>query len=981
MYERSIKMINKVKAAMNSNAFYNVDERGLLTIRDKLRAAVEDGDYDNQPLPPIPEGVLSLSRVFTGWSRVRYLDLTSWDTSEVRDMSNMFSNATKLRTVDLLSWDTSKVRYMSCMFAKCRDLEELNVSNFDTVRADEMDCMFLGCETLKSLDVHNFDISRDTDIRSMFRGCTRLESLYIDIPELMSEHFEDDTLYDVFLECDALNISLLPDWMENTILNVRSEREERDRLAEEKRIEDERLAEEERAKKERIAEEKRVEEERIADAKKKPYIIQGDCLHLKSAFRELLASGHYGAKPLPPIPSSVTSLKGLFAAVSTVTVLNFDGWEIANITECKDMFEGCTALEVIQLPDLINKAVARGAAHIGLAKPSGATLGIRTDEMITMYKKAAREVEAEIYYKVEDGQLSPTPALVEYLNNGNNALVNIPPSATSADRLFAGMSGIKQLSLRKWDISNLKSMDSMFEGCDALELIALPTPTSTRTATLLAKVYSQKPQRKFRMGHYNDLEKKLFVSALSDLLIEEKKEEKRKACNRPESVPTPPTSKEEESEYYDVREGRLILKSSFEAMLNEGLYNGKPLPPIPSSVTSLRYLFRKCSDVVTLDLSEWDTSNITDMGSMLDGCGKLREINTSNFNTSSVKCTTYMFYNTAIERLDLRNFDMSNVEDAMMMLHTNSSLKELLPFHLTTQKVADSLKEMTKTINKETVWEYSHWSDEELIRFFGYIKVPHPSPKPAVLSSPPPADSGLPPIYTVEGRKVKLTGTGKSLLKDGFFNDKRLPPLPEGVTDISGMFQYCEGVTHLDLSCWDTSSVKEMSSLFSGCTDLEYVNLSSFHTPKLENMTNLFRRCTSLKEVDITTFDTSKVRFTASMFQHCESLTSIDLSRLVTENVIHMSDMFKGCSGLTTLDLSSFDLTKVKDKASNMLDCCTSLKTVIAYRTPSLESAKCFVSMYLTAPGGIEWDRSYCTAEEKASYRKFHEEAIAEMKG
>ena len=54
-------------------------------------------------------------------------------------------------------------------------------------------------------------------------------------------------------------------------------------------------------------------------------------------------------------------------------------------------------------------------------------------------------------------------------------------------------------------------------------------------------------------------------------------------------------------------------------------------------------IFNKCYELEYLDLSNFDTSNVTDMGWMFNQCNKLKELNISNF-TFNIKCNTeYMF--------------------------------------------------------------------------------------------------------------------------------------------------------------------------------------------------------------------------------------------------------------------------------------------------------------------------------------------------
>ena len=67
------------------------------------------------------------------------------------------------------------------------------------------------------------------------------------------------------------------------------------------------------------------------------------------------------------------------------------------------------------------------------------------------------------------------------------------------------------------------------------------------------------------------------------------------------------------------------------------------------------------------------------------------------------------------------------------------------------------------------------------------------------------------------------------------------------ITDIKGIFQYCSGLTSLDLSGWDTSNVTYISDMFKGCSGLISLDLSGWNTSNVTSMQNIFNGCTSLK--------------------------------------------------------------------------------------------------------------------------------------
>ena len=64
-----------------------------------------------------------------------------------------------------------------------------------------------------------------------------------------------------------------------------------------------------------------------------------------------------------------------------------------------------------------------------------------------------------------------------------------------------------------------------------------------------------------------------------------------------------------------------------------------------SQVTEMFGMFYSCSSLTSLDLSYFDTSQVIDMGYMFSYCSSLTSLNLSNFNTSKISFIYEMFSN------------------------------------------------------------------------------------------------------------------------------------------------------------------------------------------------------------------------------------------------------------------------------------------------------------------------------------------------
>ena len=99
----------------------------------------------------------------------------------------------------------------------------------------------------------------------------------------------------------------------------------------------------------------------------------------------------------------------------------------------------------------------------------------------------------------------------------------------------------------------------------------------------------------------------------------------------------------------------------------------------------MSYMFNNCTGLTSLDLKNFNTSNVIDMSYMFYGCDALSSLDISSFNTENVRKMENMFYGCdALESLTIGNFDMQKVTDAGNMFYACALLNTLtmksLPF-------------------------------------------------------------------------------------------------------------------------------------------------------------------------------------------------------------------------------------------------------------------------------------------------------------
>ena len=253
-----------------------------------------------------------------------------------------------------------------------------------------------------------------------------------------------------------------------------------------------------------------------------------------------------------------------------------------------------------------------------------------------------------------------------------------------------------------------------------------------------------------------------------------------------------------------------------------------------NSINNCKNMFKNCFGINEINLSNFDTSQVTDMSYMFSSCSNLASLNVSNFDTSKVTDMSYMFRNYHdLASLDLSNFDTSKVNDMSNMFISCSNLDSLNLSSFDTSKVTD-MSNM-----------FSHCSD------LTYLD-----------------------LSTFETSKV----TDMSYM---FVDCLRIISLDlsnfntQLVINMNSMFHYCRSLIFLNLSNFNTSLVSNMYRMFWSCKSLISLDLFSFNTSLVINMDYMFSDCSLLTSLDLSNFNISKVRNMHGIFAGCLNLKYI----------------------------------------------------------------------------------------------------------
>ncbi|EHC6302430.1 BspA family leucine-rich repeat surface protein [Listeria monocytogenes] len=115
-----------------------------------------------------------------------------------------------------------------------------------------------------------------------------------------------------------------------------------------------------------------------------------------------------------------------------------------------------------------------------------------------------------------------------------------------------------------------------------------------------------------------------------------------------------------------VLEGKVFASGSLGSLFWNSVATSLDLSNLDTSnVTDMYGMFSHCA-ATSLDLSNFDTSNVTDMEAMFYDCAAT-SIDVSNFDMSNVTEMRTMFCYSAVTSLDLSNFDISNAITVNML--------------------------------------------------------------------------------------------------------------------------------------------------------------------------------------------------------------------------------------------------------------------------------------------------------------------------
>lgn len=371
--------------------------------------------------------------------------------------------------------------------------------------------------------------------------------------------------------------------------------------------------------------------------------------------------------------SKVTSMDGLFLRCSGMTGITFgSNFNTSNVTDMGSMFSGCSSLMSL---DVSNFDTSNVMNMQSMFSSCSSLTSLNLDNFNT--SKVTSMVG-----------MFGSCKLLESIIFGNSFDTS---NVTDMGSMFSGCSGLTSLDISNFDTSNVTNMQTMFYSCSGLTSITFGSSFKTSKVTSMYRMFRGCSSLTNLNVSFFDTSK---VTNMSGMFWNCSKLTSLNVNNFDTSKVT------NMNEMFYLCSGLTSLDlSSFNtcnvtnmggmfqrcnALENITFGSNFITSSVTGSVTSygtddgMSKMFAECSNLTSLDVTNFNTCNVITMNRMFDNCCKLTSLDVSNFNTSNVTDLYGMFQNCySLTSLDLRNFDTGNVTNMSEMFDCCEGLTSL----------------------------------------------------------------------------------------------------------------------------------------------------------------------------------------------------------------------------------------------------------------------------------------------------------------
>ena len=841
----------------------------------------------------------------------------------------LFESAKQLIDVNLNNIDTRKVRNTAYMFYSASNLTSLDLSMLNTSNVENMLSMFDSCSNLENLNVSKFNTSNVENMKRMFYNCSKLSNLNVSSFDTSKVKNMDGMFKSINTELKLINFNtsnvidmanMFYCYEGSTVLDISN------------------------------FDTSNVENmtAMFSDCIKLTNIIFGekwDTSKVISFRRMFYTWGNPNLLEIDMSKWNVNNLEDAFCMFSGQQKLNKiifgENWKHNKINNFSNMFQDCYALTSIDIENLSVKfATDVSSMFLNCRSLTILDLSNWTENNIigasSLFNKC---------FKLE------SIIGIENINTSN---------VTYMSNMFYNCQALTSLDLSKWNINNVVSLDGMFYSCNNLTSLDLRNWNTSNVETIGGMFgYCSKLSKINGIENFN-VDK---VYSFNNLFIN---------CSELTSLDLSQWNigNNVSHDIAGIFYCAYMFKncSKLTKILGIEKFNVK-------NSNTLTEMFYNCSELTSLDLSQWDLNNIESINGAFYGCKKLTDLKLP------INLKDYINYSTSIFQGLSENgtitynkaYDYSKLLDKSLTSFPSSwninALDSVVNIRVRIVSDSNEIKEGTVIVNntngiynsEKDYWEFTYNAStyEYDILLNGEIigKVNHSDKIQYIFIGENNWDYER--FNIIE--KINVTSTTKEYEFIGYDFYKRIIALfvdgkqininysnyytfdeigehtvkiifnCEDLLSTKYLYDWYDYIIELTLTKeFDTSKVVSMASMFEGLENCKKINLENFNTSNVINLDRFIGWCEKLENIDniIDTLDTSNVKTMYCTFAGLLTLETIDLSNLNVTNLTHINSMLDGCENLKSVTFgNNFRNSKIID-VNNLFYNCSSLTTI-----------------------------------------------------
>lgn len=266
-----------------------------------------------------------------------------------------------------------------------------------------------------------------------------------------------------------------------------------------------------------------------------------------------------------------------------------------------------------------------------------------------------------------------------------------------------------------------------------------------------------------------------------------------------------------------------------------------------SSVTNMSTMFAG-TGLTSINTSTWNVSNVTNFSNMFYGAQSLTSVKTENWNVSKATNMTGMFQNAKnVTELDVSKWNVGNVTTFSKTFFGMNSLPKIDVSKWNPIKVNNTSDMFGMMFNVEEI-NLSGWTTPALTNMRAMFNMSTNNSTNAVMP------------------KLKTIVFGENM------NTSK-------VTDMGWMFNMNATLTNVNLDKLNMTSVKDASNMLNGLKSMEIFNLQNWETPALTNATHMFSKNDKLKEINMPNINMRGVTSQSFMMAENPSLIKFIVGR------------------------------------------------------------------------------------------------------